>query len=82
MNFNVNPSHISSSSSSSEDEFDLTPHIQAHIKALEAQQSALLNLYANHNLLMAECLTQLSANQDVEVPFSLFFISWLLLYNA
>ncbi|XWS20308.1 hypothetical protein CRYUN_Cryun31cG0089400 [Craigia yunnanensis] len=48
------PSHLSSSSpsSSSEDEIDLIPIIEAQIQAIKVQQKALLNVYANNNLFM------------------------------
>ena len=57
MSSNAGPSHISSSSlssnSSSEEDFDLTSAIEAQSQAIQVQQAALLNVYANNNLLMA-----------------------------
>ncbi|KAL5812994.1 hypothetical protein ACOSQ3_027944 [Xanthoceras sorbifolium] len=66
MSFEAGPSHISSSSSSSdsEDELYLTPMLQAHIQAIHAQQSALILIYANNNLLMAYHLNQEENNQS------------------
>ncbi|KAL5756358.1 hypothetical protein ACOSQ2_021104 [Xanthoceras sorbifolium] len=66
MSFEAGPSHISSSSSSSdsEDELYLTPMLQAHIQAIHAQQSALISIYANNNLLMAYHLNQEENNQS------------------
>ena len=59
MSFKADPSHMSSSSSSSssssnpEDELDLTVAIYAQTQAFNAQQGALMNAYANNNLIMA-----------------------------
>ena len=57
MSFNAGPSHISSSFSSSsslssDDEFDLSIAIETQCQAIKVHQAVLLNLYANNNLLM------------------------------
>ncbi|KAL5749263.1 hypothetical protein ACOSP7_023866 [Xanthoceras sorbifolium] len=70
MSFQDDPSHQSSSSSSSssssnpDDELDLTPLIEAHIRAIHAQQAAIINVYTNNNLIMAYHLNQLNQEEN------------------
>ncbi|KAL5846797.1 hypothetical protein ACOSQ3_010321 [Xanthoceras sorbifolium] len=69
MSFETGPSKSLSSSSSSfsssnpEDEVDLTALIEAQSQLAHAQHRAMLNVYANNNLLMAYYLNQQDSDQ-------------------
>ncbi|KAL5741764.1 hypothetical protein ACOSP7_028496 [Xanthoceras sorbifolium] len=69
MSFEAGPSKFLSSSSSSssssnpEEEIDLTALIEAQSQLAHAQHKAMLNVYANNNLLMAYYLNQQDSDQ-------------------